>query len=85
LKTIENMPVTQAGAALARLRQALERLERASAREAAQAVAPDVAALREEADDLARRHAALRKSAAQVAQRLDDTINHVTSIMREQG
>jgi hypothetical protein len=44
-----------------------------------------VAALRQEADDLAHRHAVLRKSAAQVAQRLDATIAHVTSLMRGQG
>jgi hypothetical protein len=84
LNNIENKPVSETAAALARLSAALERLERAAARRPA-GVGAEVTALRQEADDLARRHAALKKSAGQVAVRLDDTIRRLSTIMDQEG
>jgi hypothetical protein len=69
-------------AALARLNNALERLERAAAHRAAGG-GPEIAALRREADDLARRHDALKNSAGQVATRLDDAIRRLSNLMDE--
>jgi hypothetical protein len=79
---MRNKAVNATAAALKRLNNALERLERAAAHRG-NGGGPEIAALRQEADDLARRHAALKKSAGQVATRLDDTIRRLSNLMDE--